>query len=283
MIMELKHINDILNELDESLREKLEKMSEILLQMESVVVGFSGGVDSTLLLKAARDLLGDRVCAIIAKSETFKETELAEAIELADLLDADFRIVKTHEMRREVFTENTSRKCYYCKKERFSNLKQFAEDEGYAFVTDGSNSDDLADYRPGMEASKELGIRSPLLEAGINKSEIIHISKLLGLPTWDKLPQPCLASRIPYGIPITKERLRMVGMAEEYLTGLGLRGFRVRYHNDLARIEAQRSDFSYLFKDDVSGKIASKFKEIGFLYIAIDIQGYRMGSLNEGL
>lgn len=281
--MKLKHIKDVLNDLDESIRLKLESMISIFQQMESVVIGFSGGVDSTLLLKVALDVLKDRVYAIVAKSETFKESELDEAVELANLLGAPLSIVETCEMKLDDFTANTSRKCYHCKKERFSNLKRIAKDEGYAFVADGSNSDDLGDYRPGMEASKELGIRSPLLETGMSKHDIIVVSKLLGLPTWDKMPQPCLASRIPYGIPITEERLSMVGKAEAYLAGLGLKGFRVRYHNDLARIEAQRTDFYYLMQEDVSMKIMDTFRDIGFLYTAIDIQGYRMGSLNEGL
>lgn len=263
---------------------KLNKLKKELKKMSSVVVAFSGGVDSTFLLKVAYDVLGDNVLAVTAKSETYPEQELKEAKYLAKFIGVKHKIIETKELLNKNFSQNPANRCYFCKKELFSKLKEIAKiakDQKIKYVLDASNFDDLGDYRPGRTAAKELGVISPLAEAGLTKKEIRFFSKELGLPTWEKPSQACLASRIPYGNEITVKELTKVDRAENFLKESGFNELRVRNHGEIARIEVPQKYFELILKNNE--KIAQKFKELGFAYITLDLQGYRTGSLNEVL
>ena len=281
--MEIKKINAIKNELDELLLKKLMVIEGCIVSMSSLIVAYSGGVDSSFLLKVSLDLLKDNVLAVMGISDTYPSSEIKNAKYNAELLGAKFLAIETCELSNEKFVSNPPDRCYYCKNELFTKLLELAKKKGILYVSDGSNYEDLNDYRPGIKAASDIGIRSPLIESEFTKKEIIEISRILGLPTWDKPPQPCLSSRFPYGTRITKERLNMVEQAEEFLSQLGFKYFRVRYHNEVARIEVQRDDLLYLLIEENSKNIWEKFREIGFIYTAIDILGYRSGSMNEML
>jgi len=267
--------------MQESYNLKLERLKNNLKEMSGVVIAFSGGVDSTFLVKTAYDVLGKKAIAVTASSSTFPKAEFEEAKRLAKLIGVRHIIINSEETEIANFKQNPSDRCYYCKKELFSRLKEIAKEENVNHVLDGTNYDDLDDYRPGMRALEELSIISPLADVKLTKMEISDISKQMNLDTWDKPAFACLASRFPYGITITKPRLELVEKAEGFIRSLGMKQFRVRYHNEIARIEVAKSDFEAVLKH--SDEIVKRFKELGFKYITLDIEGYRTGSLNEGL
>ncbi len=264
-----------------TLDKKLESLRDILRSLESVVIAYSGGVDSTFLSKVAFDLLGDKAIAVTARSETYPLSEFQEAIEFAKKVGIKHEVIVSEELDIPEFSHNPVNRCYYCKRELFIKLKEFALERGFKHVVDGSNLDDVNDYRPGMQALAELDIRSPLREAGLTKAEIRELSKELGLPTWDKPSFACLSSRFPYGNEITREKLKAVGEAEIFLRGLGFRQLRVRHHDEIARIEVAEEDMELLLHN--RKEIVGKFKELGYTYITLDLQGYRTGSMNEVL
>ncbi|MBI2626137.1 MAG: ATP-dependent sacrificial sulfur transferase LarE [Candidatus Nealsonbacteria bacterium] len=261
--------------------QKLENLKNNLKAMGSAAIAFSGGVDSAFLVKVAHDALGNKVLAVTATSETYPESELKDAKDLAKIIGVKHKVIKTQELKKKNFSQNSPLRCYFCKGELFSELQKIAKAKRIKYVLDASNLDDLSDYRPGRKAAKELGVRSPLAEAGLTKKEIRVFSKKMGLPTWSKPSQACLASRIPYGTKITEKELAKVDNAENFLRQLGLRELRVRNHGQIARIEVPPKDLPLVFKNNQT--IVQKFKEIGFIYVTLDLQGYRTGSLNEVL
>jgi uncharacterized protein len=266
-----------------NLSAKMESLKSILSEMGSLLVAYSGGVDSSFLLRVASDVLGDRVMAATASSETYPPGELTEAKENAKMLGVKHVIITTNELDDVDFAHNPPERCYYCKKELFSKMTALAKQNGLNYVADGSNYDDLSDFRPGMKAASEFNVRSPLKEAMLTKEEIRILSKSMNLPTWDKPSQPCLSTRFPYGTEITREKLSRVERAEEFLAHFGIKQLRVRVHGDMARIEVPRDDMHVLLNEDTAREIADRFKALGFTYVTMDIEGYRMGSMNEPL
>ena len=263
--------------------DKLSKLKEIVSKLESVVVAFSGGVDSTLVAKVCYDTLKDNSMAVTARSETYPDFEFKESQKLAREIGIKHLVVDTSELAIEGFANNPPERCYFCKTELFGNLKQIAKEHGFLNVVDGANLDDTQEFRPGLKASKELNVRSPLKEAGLKKEDIRKVSKLLNLPNWNKPAYACLSSRFPYGQSITEEKISMVSEAETYLRGLGLIQFRVRHHETIARIEILPKDIHILTNSPAREELTAKFKKIGFTYITLDLEGYRSGSMNETL
>lgn len=251
--------------------------------MGSAVIAYSGGVDSSLVLRAAVEVMGPRVIAVTADSQTYPPAELAEASGFARSLGVDHRVIQTDELACEEFAANPPDRCYFCKKELFGKLKDIAGGEGIPFILDGSNADDLKDFRPGSRAAAEFRVRSPLREAGFTKNDVRDCARLLALPLWDKPSAACLSSRIPYGRRITPDILKTILSAEDHLHALGIGQVRVRHHGDTARIEIDRRDFSLLLSDETARTIVSGLKALGYTYVCIDLEGYRTGSMNEGI
>ncbi|MFH1594500.1 MAG: ATP-dependent sacrificial sulfur transferase LarE [Candidatus Omnitrophota bacterium] len=262
---------------------KLVYLKKILKEMGSTLVAFSGGVDSAFLLKVASDVLKDRVVAVIALSATYPPKEAKAAEEICRRFGLRYTTIETDELNNSDFTSNSIKRCYYCKRELFSKLLEVARENDLNFVSEGSNHDDLKDFRPGMKAIKELGVRSPLLESKLTKDEIRQLSKEMGLSTWDKPSFACLSSRFPYGTTITPEELIKVSRAEEFLAGIGFKQLRVRVHGCVARIEILKEDMPLLLKDGVRDQMVKKMKGLGYSYVTMDLEGYRTGSMNEVL
>ena len=264
-----------------ALNSKLEKLKEYLKNLERVVVAFSSGVDSTFLLKVAHDTLGENVIAVTAKSCSFPNRELNEAIEFCKTNNIKHIIIKSEELDIDGFKNNPPNRCYLCKKELFTKIQSIAKENGISNIIEGSNLDDEGDYRPGMQAIKELNIKSPLRELKFTKQEIRELSKELGLPTFKKPSFACLSSRFVYGETITEEKLKMVDKAEQFLLDLGFHQVRVRIHSNIARIEVEQNEMQKIM--DNRNAIAHKLKEFGFTYVTLDLLGYRTGSMNETL
>ena len=265
------------------LEQKLEQLKTIFSEMEQALIAYSGGVDSTLVAKIAYDSLGDRALAITAASPSLLPEELEDARIKAAMIGIPHEVIETHEMNNPNYTSNPVNRCYFCKSELHDTLKPLALQRGYPYVVDGVNVDDLRDYRPGIQAAKERGVRSPLAEVGITKAEVRQLSKQLGLPWWDKPAQPCLSSRFPYGEEITVGKLQRVGRAEIYLRRLGFSNLRVRSEGDTARIELPPEKIKEFVLTTDLPQLVKAFQEFGFIYVTLDLEGYRSGKLNQVL
>ncbi len=267
----------------DALHEKKQKLEQYLQELGSVAVAFSSGVDSTFLLKVAKDVLKDKVIAVTAKSCSFPNRELQEATAFCEKEGIRQVVIESEELEIDGFRQNPKNRCYICKKELFTKILDVAAANGIEYVAEGSNLDDNGDYRPGLIAVAELGVKSPLRQAGLTKEDIRQLSKELDLPTWDKPSFACLASRFVYGETISEEKLRMVDRAEQLLLDLGFKQFRVRIHGNIARIEVLPQEFPRLVEEGVRDKVCSTLHELGFAYVTMDLQGYRTGSMNETL
>lgn len=262
---------------------KIEALRTILADYGSLLVAFSGGVDSSFLLKIAVDTLGDRVAAFTEASPLHQAWELGEARELAAALGVRHVVLAGDELANPAFAANPPERCYLCKSVIFGEAANVATQLGLAVIADGSNLDDLGDYRPGRRALAELGIKSPLLDAGLTKEEIRMASRSMGLPTWNRQPLACLASRFPYGTTITTERLRQIEACETFLRAEGFTTFRVRYHGDIARIEVDTTELARLIAPPLRQLVTASFRAAGFTYVTVDLDGFRSGSMNETL
>ena len=265
------------------MEEKLQKVQQIVTNMESVLIAYSGGVDSTFLIKVARDVLGNKVLAVTAKSLIHPLEEIKQAKDIALGLRVKHKIIETQELVNPNFLNNSKDRCYWCKKELYGLLIDIAGENNCKYVLDGTNFDDLDDFRPGMKAASELGVRSPLIEAKLTKKDIRTLSKGMGLEIWDKPSLACLASRFPYGIKINRENIAKVDKAERFLRGLGITQARVRHHDGIAKIEVMDEDISKLLGEKLRGQIIAYLKGLGYIYVTVDLEGYRTGSMNEVL
>jgi pyridinium-3,5-biscarboxylic acid mononucleotide sulfurtransferase len=266
-----------------SFPEKLQRLRALFAEMELALIAYSGGIDSTLVAKVAYDILGDRALAVTAESPSLLPEDLEDARVQAAEIGIAHQVVQTHEMNNPNYTSNPVNRCYFCKSELHDTLKPLALQWGYPYVVDGVNADDLSDYRPGIQAAQERGARSPLAELGISKLEVREFARLLGLPWWDKPAQPCLSSRFPYGEEITVAKLQRVGRAERYLRHLGLTNLRVRSDGETARIELPPEQIKTFVTATDLPELVAALQSYGFVYVTLDLEGYRSGKLNQGL
>lgn len=273
----------MLNHLDPRTIEKYRQLQNIVADCGEVIVAFSGGVDSTFLLKVCKDVLGERVVAVTASSESFPQREVLQAKEIAKAIGCTHLIIETSELDVPGFSDNPPNRCYLCKRELFGKIRQVALEKGIKVIFDGSNADDRGDFRPGRKALKELGVRSPLEEAGLGKEEIRALSRALGLPNWERPPFACLASRFPYRTRITRRALERVDRAEDFLFHLGFRLFRVRDHGEVARIEFGPKELRELWEGGLVSKVVQGVKSAGYQFVTLDLEGYRTGSMNRTL
>ncbi len=267
--------------LDKDLQEKLDKLKAYIRELGSLAVGFSGGVDSALLLSVAHEVLGDKAIAVTEADAGLPERELKEAKEFCNSRGIRQIICSVDPFKEEAYRKNSPDRCYHCKKGIFSEIKRIAAENNIAYVAEGSNMDDMGDYRPGLRAVEELDIKSPLRHAGLTKDDIRRISKAMDLPTWSKPAYACLATRLVYGEEVTAQKLKMIEDAEQFLIEHGFVEERVRMHGNIARIEVPAKDIPLLAQDEIREEVYKRFKEIGFMYVTLDMQGYRMGSMNE--
>jgi uncharacterized protein len=265
------------------LQAKVNSLYDCLRDYEKVIVAFSGGVDSTFLAEAAQHVLGENALAVTAISDSYPIREMQAAQDIAKQIGIRFETVHTEELELEGYASNPTNRCFFCKTELFDKLNPIAEKYNVGTIVYGAIPDDVGDHRPGMDAAKRMGIKAPLIDVDINKAEIREISKAWDLPTWDKPAFACLSSRFPYGMRITRELLRQVDAAEQFLYDLGIRQFRVRHHGELARIELEAEEISRLHQKETRSQINEHFKTLGYAHVTLDLQGYRSGSLNEGI
>ena len=266
------------------LQEKQQLLLDELRTFARVIIAYSGGVDSAFLLRASLEAVGpENVLAVIGVSPSYPSREYTEAISLAETLGAQYRVIHTEEIQDARYAANPNNRCYYCKHDLFTRIIQLAEEEGYTAVLDGNNADDIGDWRPGQQAARELGVRSPLIEVGMTKADIRELSRVYGLPTWNKPASACLASRIPYGTRITPETLQTVEQAENALRDLGFAQVRVRHHDTVARIEVAPDEIARLIDPQLRETVVQQLRALGYQFITLDLQGYRMGSFNEAL
>ena len=273
----------VTQQLTQDLQDKLDSLEAIIRDLGSLAVGYSGGGDSSLLLAVAHEALGDKALAVFASDASVPERELKEATSFCEERGIRIIVCEVDPLQEESYRNNSPDRCYFCKRGIFTRIREIAEENGIEYVAEGSNKDDLGDYRPGLRAVEELSVRSPLREAGLSKSDIRQISKAMGLPTWNKPAYACLASRFVYGEEITREKLYMIDLAEQFLIEHGFCEERVRMHGNIARIEVPEKDIPRLAADDIREKVYNRFKEIGFAFVTLDMYGYRTGSMNDTL
>jgi len=268
---------------DANLKRKYDSLSDTMRSMRSAIVAYSGGVDSTLVAVVAHENLGDKAIIVTANSASLAPSEFSELLKIAGELKFNHRVIYTKEVESSEYKANTSQRCYFCKEELYTELKTLASKENIPWITNGTNVDDLGDFRPGIKAAKDFIIRSPLVEVGINKDEVRAIAKEINISNWDKPAQACLSSRVAYGIKITDSILNKISLAEEHVKGFGISQVRVRHHGNLARIEVPEQQISILLDKDNNKNITERLKKLGYVYVTVDLQGFRSGSMNDQL